>query len=109
MLPLALSAFEKAAKVPSSFWLKLFLAIVGLFLFVAIMRKLMQVNKFIFVAVGIVAMALIGFNWIYERNEPEFLTPVVDRIAPFFPSKGAYEIRQASDPTDGKPAAHPKR
>jgi hypothetical protein len=101
MLPLALSAFEKAGKVPSSFWLKVVLVFAGIFLFVAIMRKLLEVNKFIFIAVGLVAVAVLGFNWIYERNEPEFLTPVIDRIAPFFPTKGAYQVRQASDPTPG--------
>jgi hypothetical protein len=106
MLPLALSAFEKASKVPSSFWLKLFLVFVGLFLAVIVMRKLMQVNKFIFLAVGIVALVVLGFSWIYERNEPEFLTPLIDRIAPFFPAKGAYEVRQATDPTPDK--QHPK-
>jgi len=110
MLPLALSAFEKASKVPSSFWLKVFLVFAGLFVAVIVMRKLAQVNKFVFVAVGLVAMAVLGFSWIYERNEPEFLTPVIDRIAPFFPSKGAYEVRQASDPTPGSKDAsqHPK-
>jgi len=107
MLPLAISAFEKAGKVPSSFWLKLFLVFIGIFLFVMLMRKLLQVNKFVFLAVGLVAVFIVGFNWIYERNEPEFLSPVVDRIAPFFPSKGEYVIRQASDPTDGK-SSRPK-
>ncbi len=113
MLPLALSAFDKAAKIPSSFWLKLFLVIVGFFVAAIVLRKLLQVNKFIFIIVGLMAVVLVGFNWVYERNEPEFLTPVVDRIAPFFPSKGAYEGKQATDPTPdatkGKPGEKPKR
>jgi hypothetical protein len=41
---------------------------------------------------------LIFFNWIYHRNEPKFLTPLVNRIAPFFPAAGAYETKQAGTP-----------
>ncbi|WP_283395640.1 hypothetical protein [Candidatus Pelagisphaera phototrophica] len=31
--------------------------------------------------------AIICINWVYNRNEPELLTPVVDMIAPWLPSK----------------------
>lgn len=108
MLPLALSAFEKAAKVPSSFWLKVFLFFVAVFALVFIVRKLAQVNKFVAFAVIFVACAVLGFTWIYERNEPEFLTPVIDRIAPFFPSKGEYNKSQAADVLGEKPTPKPK-
>jgi hypothetical protein len=107
MLPLALSAFEKAAKVPSSFWLEVFLVIIGFVIAVLILRKLLEINKFVFIVVGLMGTVILAFQWIYERNEPSFLTPVVDLVAPFFPSKGAYEIRQATDPTPGQKDAHP--
>jgi hypothetical protein len=42
------------------------------------------------------------FNWIYHRTEPKFLTPLVDRIAPFFPSAGSYDAKQATNPGDTK-------
>ena len=102
MLPLALSAFEKAAKIPSSFWLKLFLVIVAFIVAIFVMRKLLEVNKFVFISVGLLGSFIIGFQWIYERNEPAFLTPIVDSVATFFPSKGAYQISQAADPLDKK-------
>jgi len=43
---------------------------------------------------------LLFFNWIYHRSEPKFLTPFVDRIAPFFPTAGAYNAKQATTPGD---------
>ncbi len=40
--------------------------------------------------IAFVIFTVVGVNWIYERNEPAFMTPIVDKIAPFLPSKGAY-------------------
>jgi hypothetical protein len=37
---------------------------------------------------------VVGFQWIYERNEPKWATPVVEKLANFFPSKGQYAERQ---------------
>ena len=98
MIVFAASALEKASKVPSSFWLKVVLCIVAFVLVVLLLRWLAQANKVLMMIVGAAIFAVTGFQWIYERNEPEFLTPVVDAIAPFFPSKGAYEETQKSDP-----------
>ena len=44
--------------------------------------------------VGVAAMLaalLIFFYWVYDRSEPRFLTPVIDKLAPFFPSKSAQQ------------------
>lgn len=38
----------------------------------------------------LVSTTTVGFQWIWERNEPRFLTPYVNLIAPFFPSKGMF-------------------
>lgn len=95
---LAATALEKAANVPSSFWLKVVLFIVGVIVLVVVLRKLAEINKIAMLMVAMLVFGILGFSWIYERNEPAFLTPVVDVIAPFFPAKGAYENTQSSDP-----------
>jgi len=41
---------------------------------------------------------VVFFSWVYNRNEPKFLTPIVEKIAPFFPSAGAYNAKQATSP-----------
>ena len=43
---------------------------------------------------GIVAITGIGFSWIYERDEPKFMTPLVEKIAPLLPSKTTYKSKQ---------------
>ena len=37
------------------------------------------------------ALSLIGFYWVYERTEPRFLTPVVDQLVNFLPTKSKHE------------------
>ena len=43
-------------------------------------------NKFVLFAVIVVVVMVVGFTWVYERNEPKFMTPFIDSIAPFFPT-----------------------
>lgn len=87
------SALEKLRDVPPAFWLKLGLAILAVIVVIIALRKLAQVNKVVLVAVLVVVGSAIGFNWIYERNEPAWATPVVEKLAEFFPSKGAYRSK----------------
>ena len=54
---------------------------------VVLLRKLAKMNKVILTVVVLLVASFIGFSWIYERNEPAWATPVVDRLAGFFPSK----------------------
>ena len=43
---------------------------------------------------GIVAITGLGFSWIYERDEPKFMTLLVEKIAPLLPSKTTYKSKQ---------------
>lgn len=108
MLLFAVSALEKASRIPPSFWFKVVGGILAFLIVAVLLRKLLQVNKFIIAIVAFVFLGVVGFSWIYNRNEPAFLTPLVDRIAPFFPSKGGYEIRQADEPGATKKPASTK-
>jgi len=91
MLIFALTTAEKLKEVPKSFWINAAIVILGLVAIVIIFRKIREMNK---IVVGIILafiFALVGFNWVYNRNEPRFLTPFVDLIAPFLPTKGSYK------------------
>jgi signal transduction histidine kinase len=90
MNTLALSTFEKLQTVPRQFWLNAVIAILCIVVIVLIIRRIQEMNKVILAALLVLIFALVGFNWIYERNEPKFLTPFVDGIAPFFPTKGRH-------------------
>ncbi len=98
MLLVAVSALEKVAQVPSKIWLNIG---IGFLIFVAavyLIKQAAQVNKIWLGIIVAVVCALVGFNWIYSRNEPKFLTPFVDKLAPFFPSASGYASKQQQQP-----------
>ena len=89
------SAADRLRHIPMEFWLRLGLGIVAVVVVVTLLRKLAGVNKVILSVVVGVALTAIGFNWIYERNEPAWATPAVRWLGGFFPTKGAIETRKA--------------
>jgi peptidoglycan/LPS O-acetylase OafA/YrhL len=91
MLFLAVSTLDKLKDVPPKFWWECVGGVIAFFLLIFVLKKLLQVNR-VFLGIGVFAVCLVVFiNWIYNRNEPAFLTPFVDEIAVFFPVKGDYE------------------
>ena len=98
MLFLAASALEKAAQLPKSFWVNIVMAVAGLIIGVLLFQHAAQMNKLVLSLIIFLLVTVVGFQWVYERNEPRFLTRTIDGIAPYFPSKINYSGRQARDP-----------
>lgn len=98
----AATTADKLKEIPLDFWWKLGLGIIGLVVLVILLRKVAKTNKVVLTVVVFVVLTVVGFNWIYERNEPKWATPVVEWLSGFFPTKG----KAASTTT---PASAPKR
>jgi glucan phosphoethanolaminetransferase (alkaline phosphatase superfamily) len=98
MLPLAATALETIKQLPPSTWLKIGIALASVVIVVVVLRKVARMNKIIVGVVVVVSFSILFFSWVYNRNEPKFLTPLIDRIAPFFPSAGSYNQKQQSNP-----------
>jgi hypothetical protein len=98
MLPLAVTTAEKLQKVPVAFWVNLGLAVLILIAIVIVLRKLAGANKVVLAVLSLIFVSVIGFNWVYERNEPKVLTPLVDKLAGFFPTKAGYKAKQQNAP-----------
>ena len=94
MSPFVSAAFERVREIPNAFWVNLGVSVLLLILLVIILRKLAAVNTIVLVMAGIVAITGLGFSWIYERDEPKFMTPLVEKIAPLLPSKTTYKSKQ---------------
>src|SRR5690606_22105943 len=86
MLLLAATALEKMQAVPLKVWVNFAMAILIFFAAVIIIRKAAEMNKVLLSVIIFVVLTTLGFNWVYSRNEPAFLTPLIDPIAKFFPS-----------------------
>jgi glucan phosphoethanolaminetransferase (alkaline phosphatase superfamily) len=98
MLLFAVTALEKIKTLPPGVWVKIGIAIAALLVAVFVLRKVMRMNKVIAGVVVFVVCSVVFFSWVYNRNEPKFLTPLMDRLAPFFPSAGAYNAKQQTAP-----------
>lgn len=98
MFLLAASAFDTARQLPPATWLKIFIALAAIVIVVVVLRKIAGMNKIVLGVVVFVVFSVLFFSWIYNRNEPKFLTPMINKIAPFFPSAGSYNQKQQSNP-----------
>jgi hypothetical protein len=97
-LAAAPTALEKLKRVPPEFWWKLGGAILAIAVVAFILQRVAQMNKIVLAIICLIIFSVVGVNWIYERNEPAFMTPVIDKIAPFLPSKGSYGAKQQTMP-----------
>ena len=84
---IAVTTLEKIQRLPVLFWLKAALVIAVFIAGVILLRKLAGMNKAVLAAILLVVGTALGFSWIYERNEPAWATPVVEKLAWFFPTK----------------------
>jgi len=98
MLLLAVTAFEKLKTLPPDVWLKIGIGVAVIVAAVFLFKKIMKMNKIIGGIIVFVVFTVVFFSWVYNRNEPKFLTPIVEKIAPFFPSAGAYNAKQSTSP-----------
>ncbi|MBI2498159.1 MAG: hypothetical protein HYV75_09725 [Opitutae bacterium] len=98
MLLLAVTALEKMKTLPPDVWLKIGVAVGAFIIAILVFRRVMKMNKIIAGVIVFVVVTVVFFSWVYNRNEPKFLTPLVNRIAPFFPSAGSYTSKQQTAP-----------
>lgn len=98
MFLIAVTALEKLQTLKPDVWLKIGIGIGAFVLAILLWRRVMKMNKIVAGVVVFVVVTVVFFSWVYNRNEPKFLTPIVDKIAPFFPSAGAYDNKQKSTP-----------
>jgi hypothetical protein len=92
------TALDRLQAIPRDFWLKVGAVILAIIIVVILLRKLMNVNKFVVGGVIFIGGGVFMINMLYNRTEPKFLTPIFDRIAPFFPTAGAYDTKQTNTP-----------
>jgi predicted membrane channel-forming protein YqfA (hemolysin III family) len=92
------TAVDKLKTLPPDVWLKIGIAIVAFVAAILIFRRVMKMNKVVAGVIVFVVGTIVFFNWVYYRKEPKFLTPMMDRIAPFFPSAGSYTSKQGTAP-----------
>ncbi len=104
MLPLAVTAIEAMKEMPINTWLKIGAGILVVVVVFVIVPKVFKMNKIILCIIGFVASTIIFFSWVSQRNEPKFLTPLIDQLVLFFPT----ETLRVDDKKNPKPKPKPK-
>ena len=81
--------FKTYLGMPAGFWVKILIAAVVLLVLFTVLRKLARAGQIITTVLVLLIMGVIGFKWVRDRDEPEFMTPVVNFVASFFPRSHA--------------------
>jgi hypothetical protein len=109
MLIFAATALEKVKAVPPMFWVKAAAVIIGFAVAYIVLQKVLHMNKFLIAVVGFVLFSIFSIVWVYERNEPAFMTPIIEPIANsgFFPTKNGTELRSINEDGSKSPKKAP--
>ena len=82
------TTLERLQAIPTEFWMRLGVAVLAVIALVFFLRKVAKMNKVVLTVVSFIIVTVVGFNWIYERNEPAWATPIVAFASGWFPTKG---------------------
>jgi hypothetical protein len=109
MLILAVEAEEKFRNVSGEKLFYFGLVLLALILGIVLVRRVAKVGRLVFFVVGGTVLIILMLSWIYYRSEPKFLSPLVDKIAPFFPSTPPpiSKRKNPGDYSDEKKPANP--
>ncbi len=78
---------EAYAQLPDSDWLRFGIMLLVLLSVLWLVRLVSRVNRYVLLIAVVFGSTFLFANWVHNRTEPSFLTPVVDVVAPWFPKK----------------------
>jgi hypothetical protein len=70
-------------------------AFFALMMVISFYRMLKSISPALVAFFCLLIMAILTMHWTVTRTEPEFLSPAIDMIAPFFPQPPDYPQRKA--------------
>jgi uncharacterized protein YacL len=76
--------------LPPDFLFKTTIFVIGVLLAVLAYRIYRNSNRLLLGIFVSVVIAVVFFNWVYNRTEPKWLTPVIEKVAKIFPTKDYY-------------------
>lgn len=94
MLLFAVTALEAMKELPKETWFKIGIVVAAIVVVVVVVPKVFKMNKIILGVIVFMVSSIVFFSWVSQRNEPKFLTPLLDRLAPFFSSEVVREKKE---------------
>lgn len=81
------TVWEKVQAIPMSTWLSVLIGVVVIVLIVRVWKSLREFNEFApWIALIMVGGSVVLY-WTYERTEPKAISPVIDFLAKYLPSR----------------------
>ena len=90
MLLFAVNIIHQIKGLPRKDVINFGLGLLVLLVLIFLIKVAARMNKFILGIVVVVMIMVVLSTWVYERNEPKFLSPFVDSIASYFPNRLKY-------------------
>ncbi len=73
----------------SQSWFPVVLGILGLLFAYSVFKTLKSLPKLVMYPIVIATCFIVFFSWIYNRNEPEAISPFIDFLAQWLPARDA--------------------
>ena len=86
MLPFAVTALEAMKELPPKTWGIIGAVLAVIIILAVVIPRVFKMNKIILGVIVFVICTIVFSSWVSQRTEPKFLTPLVDRLVPFFSS-----------------------
>lgn len=80
--------FQSLQPLYNQAWFPYALGVLGLIFAYSVFMSLKSLPKLVMYPIIMATCVIVFMNWVYNRNEPEVLSPMVDLIAQFLPSSG---------------------
>ncbi len=71
----------------SQAWFPYAMGVIGLVFAYSVFKSLKSLPKLVMYPIIMATCVIVFMNWIYNRNEPELLSPIVDLLAPWLPAR----------------------
>ena len=85
------SAWDQIRRVPRQAWINFVICVLAVLIVVRLWRAMKKLNDYAPYIVAVLVTATVFSYWVYNRTEPRILSPLVDRLMPFFPTKSKQE------------------
>jgi hypothetical protein len=82
---------QKLQRIPTGVWINLLIWIGVIVIIVRVWKGLKEINDYAPYIVATFTGCVLFLTMVYYRNEPPFLTPVVEKLTHFFPTKSKQE------------------
>jgi hypothetical protein len=91
MLLFAVNVIHRLKALPRKDVVNFGIALLMLLVIILLIKMAARMNRFILgIVIVVVTIVVLGI-WVYERNEPKFLSGFIDSIAPYFPGPVKYK------------------